>query len=113
VVVDTRLLWEERQRLIEDIRQLADEVLATADDALERVKMPEPLREQDPATESPTAEVELDVLPGGAAGGDSEVQPNEAPSALGPPEPAAEEVESLSDPRRTTPGGEQGRSGPG
>jgi DivIVA domain-containing protein len=43
VVVDTRLLWEERQRLIEDVRQLADEVLATADDAMERVKMPEPL----------------------------------------------------------------------
>src|SRR5215211_8996855 len=40
VVVDTRLLWEERQRLIEDVRQLADEVLATADDAMERVKMP-------------------------------------------------------------------------
>jgi DivIVA domain-containing protein len=43
VVVDTRLLWDDRQRLIEDIRQLADEVLATADDAMERVKMPEPL----------------------------------------------------------------------
>lgn len=41
IVVDTRLLWEERQRLIEDIRHLADEVLATADDAMERVKMPE------------------------------------------------------------------------
>jgi DivIVA domain-containing protein len=47
VVVDTRLLWEERQRLIEDIRQLADEVLATADDAMERVKMPEPLAADD------------------------------------------------------------------
>jgi hypothetical protein len=67
--------------------------------------MPEPLREQDPATESPTAEVELDVLPGGAAG-DSEVQPDEAPPPAGPPEPAAEEVESLSDPRRTPPGRE-------
>jgi DivIVA domain-containing protein len=99
VVVDTRLLWEERQRLIEDIRQLADEVLATADDATERVKMPEPLREQDPATESPTAEVELDVLPGGAAAGDSEVQP-------APPQPAAEEVDSLSEPPRTTRDGE-------
>ncbi len=33
VVVDTRILWEERQRLIQDIRQLADEVLATAEDA--------------------------------------------------------------------------------
>jgi DivIVA domain-containing protein len=42
VIVDTRLLWEERQRLIEDIRQLADETLATADDAAERVKIPEP-----------------------------------------------------------------------
>jgi DivIVA domain-containing protein len=40
VIVDTRLLWEERQRLIEDIRQLADEVLGTADDAMERVKLP-------------------------------------------------------------------------
>ena len=47
VVVDTRLLWEERQRLIEDVRQLADEVLATADDAMERVKMPEPLAAAD------------------------------------------------------------------
>jgi len=73
VVVDTRLLWEERQRLIEDIRQLADEVLATADDAMERVKMPEPLREGDAPAESPTAEVELDVLPGGAAGGQNEL----------------------------------------
>jgi DivIVA domain-containing protein len=47
VVVDTRLLWDERQRLIEDIRQLADVVLATADDAMERVKMPEPLAAED------------------------------------------------------------------
>jgi DivIVA domain-containing protein len=74
VVVDTRLLWEERQRLIEDIRQLADEVLATADDAIERVKMPEPLREPEGA-DSPTAEVELDVLPGGAAGEGLEAEP--------------------------------------
>jgi DivIVA domain-containing protein len=106
VVVDTRLLWEERQRLIEDIRQLADEVLATADDAMERVKMPEPLREQDPATESTTAEVELDVLPGGAAASDSEVQSDEPSPPVAPPEPAAEEVDSLSDPRRTTRDGE-------
>jgi len=41
VIVDTRLLWEERQRLIEDIRQLADEVLGTADDAMDRLKLPE------------------------------------------------------------------------
>src|SRR5215216_2340083 len=83
VVVDTRLLWEERQRLIEDVRQLADEGLATADDAIERVKMPEPLRE--PGTgDSPTAEVELDVLPGGAAaeGRENEAPPEGAPVAM-------------------------------
>jgi DivIVA domain-containing protein len=43
VITDTRALWEERQRLIEDIRQLADDVLGTADDAMERLKLPEPL----------------------------------------------------------------------
>jgi DivIVA domain-containing protein len=62
VVVDTRLLWEERQRLIEDIRQLADEVLATADDAMERVKMPEPLAIGDEAAEPPTTG-ELSAVP--------------------------------------------------
>ena len=48
VIVDTRLLWEERQRLIEDIRQLADEVLGTADDAMERLKLPEQLGSAEP-----------------------------------------------------------------
>jgi DivIVA domain-containing protein len=43
VVTDTRLLWDERQRLIEDIRHLADVVLGTADDAMERLKLPGPL----------------------------------------------------------------------
>ena len=82
IVVDTQLLWEERQRLIEDIRQLADDVLATADDAHGRVSMPElrgePATEEDgPPTEEadpPAAEVELDVLPGGAAGEDDETE---------------------------------------
>jgi DivIVA domain-containing protein len=93
VVVDTRLLWEERQRLIEDIRQLADEVLATADDAMERVKMPEPIRDQEPPAESPTAEVELDVLPGGAAGGQGESDAavaGQPPPAEEPPTPMEE-----------------------
>jgi DivIVA domain-containing protein len=49
VIVDTRLLWEERQRLIEDIRQLADEVLGTADDAMERLRLPEQLGSSAPA----------------------------------------------------------------
>ena len=85
LIVDTRILWEERQRLIQDIRQLADEVLATAEDASERVTQPamisdeppeaepgpaaEPELAAEPDTEEegpPTSEVELDVMPGGA-----------------------------------------------
>jgi DivIVA domain-containing protein len=68
IVVDTRLLWDERQRLIEDLRQLADDTLSTADDAAERVALPEMLAEPDTeSTDPPTGEVELDVLPGGAS----------------------------------------------
>ena len=75
LVVDTRILWEERQRLIQDIRQLADEVLATAEDAGERVTQPAMIGEAKPGVEAepdteehgpPTTEVELDVLPGGS-----------------------------------------------
>jgi DivIVA domain-containing protein len=70
VIVDTQLLWDERQRLLDDLRQLADEVLATADDAAERVTLPEqlgpPEGEAAALTDQPTTEVELDVLPGGA-----------------------------------------------
>jgi cell division initiation protein len=81
ILVDTRLLWEERQRLIDDIRQLADDVLATAEEAIERVSMPQMLSEPDTDEEGPpteeadpptTGEVELDVLPGGAAADDDE-----------------------------------------
>ena len=46
-MVDTRRLWDQRQSLIEDIRALADEVLGLSDDAIERVKMPEPLARED------------------------------------------------------------------
>lgn len=85
LIVDTRILWEERQRLLQDIRQLADEVLATAEDASERVAQPALISEQEPEAGAedevvpgieavpdsaeegpPTSEVELDVLPGGA-----------------------------------------------
>ena len=88
IVYDTRVLWEERQRLIEDIRQLADDVLRTAEEAIDRVSMPQMLSEEDaieddgppteedgPPTEEepePTNEVELDLLPGGAASDDDE-----------------------------------------
>jgi cell division initiation protein len=98
IVVDTRLLWEERQRLIEDIRQLADDVLNTADEAAERVSMPQMLSEEaveddtttsyadDPREDgdpSTTNEVELDVLPGGAGadddGGDDAADTDDEP----------------------------------
>jgi len=77
IVVETRLLWEERQRLIEDLRQFADDVLNTADDASERVTMPQMISEENGEQEGtsddadpPTNEVELDVLPGGAGAPD-------------------------------------------
>jgi DivIVA domain-containing protein len=63
VVADTRLLWDERQRLIEDIRQLADAVLATADDAIERLKLPEPLAAAEEAFEATTAEEAARPIP--------------------------------------------------
>ena len=56
LIVDTRILWEERQRLIQDIRQLADEVLATAEDASERVTQPAMLTEPEPEPEPEIAE---------------------------------------------------------
>ena len=37
---DMRELWEERGRLIEDLRRYAEEVLGVADDALERLQEP-------------------------------------------------------------------------
>jgi hypothetical protein len=92
-------------------------VLATADDAMERVKMPEPLRQPDAAAaDSPTSEVELDVLPGGAEGTDElEVSAAAEPTEGEPPPEQAEplpegaepvEEDPLADSRRTSPGGE-------
>ena len=85
IVVETRLLWEERQRLIEDLRQFADDVLNTADDASERLTMPQMISEENaeqegtPAEEADptTNEVELDVLPGGAAGSTDADEPTQ------------------------------------
>ncbi len=59
VAVDMRRLWAERQHLIEEVRRLADEVLATADDAMERLTPPEAvaaaLTPEEPAPEAPPA----------------------------------------------------------
>jgi DivIVA domain-containing protein len=80
VVVDTRILWEERQRLIQDIRQLADEVLATAEDASERVTLPQMLAEEsepDTQEEPPTTgEIDLGLIPGGAEDEDEGTAPD-------------------------------------
>ena len=75
VIVDTRLLWEERQRLIEDIRQLADDVLGTADDAMERLKLPEQLGS---AEAGPADDPETVALTGAE---DEAVEPVEEPVA--------------------------------
>ena len=79
-VEDTRILWEERQRLIQDIRQLADEVLATAEDADERLALPQMLAEEsEPDTEEElptTSEVDLDLIPGGAGDEDEDTAPD-------------------------------------
>jgi cell division septum initiation protein DivIVA len=62
VIADTRQLWEERQRLIEDIRQLADEVLGTADDAIERLKLPEQIESSAPLEGDPEAEADPETM---------------------------------------------------
>ena len=47
-------LWDERARLIEDMRQLAEEVLSTADSAQERIAPPsEPVAEADTVVTDP------------------------------------------------------------
>jgi DivIVA domain-containing protein len=62
LIVDTRILWEERQRLLQDIRQLADEVLATAEDASERVTQPALISEQEPEAGAEDEVVPVDEL---------------------------------------------------
>lgn len=37
---DSKTIWEQRQRLLDEMRQLADDVLAVADDAAERIDPP-------------------------------------------------------------------------
>jgi DivIVA domain-containing protein len=83
-ITDTRALWEERQRLIEDIRQLADDVLGTADDAMERLKLPEPLTAAEAAHGLEPAEAAEALEP--AEG----LAPEDATQAL-PAEPPARE----------------------
>jgi DivIVA domain-containing protein len=92
VIVDTRLLWDERQRLIEDIRQLADDVLGTADDAMERLKLPEQLgAAEGPVGEAPLGEAPLEEAP--ALADDPEAPAEEETVALSGAEPFADDAE--------------------
>ena len=55
VAVDTRKLWAEREQLLEEVRRLADEVLATAEDAEERSRRRRPWPPSLPARRPPRA----------------------------------------------------------
>jgi cell division septum initiation protein DivIVA len=66
VAVDTRRLWKERQALVEEVRRLADEVLATADDAMERLTPPQSVANA-LAGEGPVEDEEPPVELNGAA----------------------------------------------
>jgi DivIVA domain-containing protein len=106
VIVDTRLLWEERQRLIEDIRQLADEVLGTADDAMERLKLPEQLGT--PAEEAADEPVAGDDEP--VAGDDEPVAGDDDPTAVEPFPLGAVADEPLDAPGEDDPAEESGHT---
>jgi hypothetical protein len=100
VIVDTRQLWDERQRLIEDIRQLADEVLGTADDAIERLKLPEQLGSAEPVEDDPeTAALAPEAAPEPFAEDPEPTEPfrlgavADAPEADPPPEEQGHTVE--------------------
>jgi hypothetical protein len=100
VIVDTRQLWDERQRLIEDIRQLADEVLGTADDAIERLKLPEQLGSAEPVEDDPeTAALAPEAAPEPFAEDPEPTEPfrlgavADAPEADPPPEEHGHTVE--------------------
>jgi DivIVA domain-containing protein len=108
VVVDTRLLWEERQRLIEDVRQLADEVLATADDAIERVKMPEPLVAGDVDSEAAGAGAAIAgpvPVPAPEPNGPDSFEPGEEYAGLGAVEEGPPEGETGYEPEEGEPYG--------
>ncbi len=54
---DARGVWQQRSRLIEELRRLSDEVLTVADDALERIEPPEEHKAgQPPQPEPPQPE---------------------------------------------------------
>jgi len=82
---DTQLIWEQRARLIEEMRQLADEVLGVADDALERLAPPAAADAGEDTAETEESPSDGDTAQGEAddstvampAGGDQADRPSE------------------------------------
>ena len=87
---ETQRLWEDRIRMIEEMRQLADEVLGVADDALERLPEPEVL------LGDPEDEPSDDLLPATEEDGDGTVavEPVPLPDAPEAPESDDEDGDS-------------------
>jgi DivIVA protein len=116
LAAETQRLWQDRVRMIEDMRQLADEVLGVADDALERLPEPEALlggpEEQPPApldedeAGDPTIAAEVVELPPPAGVPDEQPTDEGAGDADAPPEestvefPSAEQQPEPQQPRR-------------
>ena len=76
---DTLRLWAERQQLIEEVRHLADETLAVADVAMERLAEPPRMGRREStqaAADEPTAVVDEPVP--------AESAPGEEPAAAQP-----------------------------
>jgi cell division initiation protein len=96
LAAETQRLWEDRIRMIEEMRQLADEVLGVADDALERLPEPEALlggpdeelpAQLDEQAGDPTVAAEVVELPPPTEAGDE-------PTAESMPEPGVPPDES-------------------
>lgn len=62
---DNAELWQERNRLVEDIRALAQDVLGVADDALDRLPAPPEDAPAQPGGESESVESQPLGMPGG------------------------------------------------
>lgn len=95
---DARGVWQQRSRLIEELRRLSDEVLTIADDALERLDPPEePKSGRPPEPEAEEPQV------GGPPAEDTTAD-EQAPSQPEPPgsEDGLEETPSEGQPKRKT-----------
>jgi len=96
---DARGVWQQRTRLIEELRRLSDEVLTVADDALERLDPPEPATSSSRPPE-PTAEEPL-VSEGPAEDPEEEDEPETASAEATPAENGAEETSEATPQRKT------------